>query len=162
MKNRIVTLLAGLAICSLSLGTAMAMDHSQMDGSMEHGSMGHGGMNMAGEMAPLGQVVTDGVAAKGMIKDIREAMAKMGMEATNHFMVFFTDEKTGEPISGGLVALKITAPDGVVGEPIKLMMMGTGAGSDITLKTPGEYKLEVGTKLNDGTKRTFVFHYTVK
>jgi len=140
---------------------AFAMDHD-MGG---HGMGSHqemNGMEMHGDMIMLGENVKDGVKAMGHLKDIREAMGKMGMKETHHFMVFLTDTKTGEAITSGAVAVKVTDPSGAEGPAIKLMGMGKGFGSDVTLDRPGMYHLTVGCKVKDGHKRQFMFMYTVK
>jgi len=101
----------------------------------------------------------DGVMAMAHVNDVREAMAKQGMKETHHMMVMFTDAKTGKPIVEGTVAVKVTDPAGVTGEPKKMMLMGDGFGADISLTAPGKYSLEVGTKLSDAKKRVFPFTY---
>lgn len=154
-------LVLGLAIAILALpvaGIAEMHDHATMD----HSNMEHSGMDMAGDKIPLGETAAEGVVARGMLKDIHEAMAKMGMEMTHHFMVFFTVEDTGAPVGSGIAAVKVTDPSGNPGTPAKLMGMGQGFGADIVLKEKGEYLFTVGTKLEDGQKRQFSFSYIVK
>ena len=58
------------------------MDHGKMEG-MDHGKMegmDHNGMGMQGDMAMLGDMTVEGVKARAHIKNVGEAMAKMGME----------------------------------------------------------------------------------
>lgn len=130
--------------------------------SVQAMEMEKSGMNMKGNYIMLPNSTEGGVTAMAHLKDIKAAMAKMGMHATNHFMVMFTDQKSGSQISEGLVALKITDPHGKVSGPIYLMPMAGAFGSDITLTDKGSYQLEVGTKLRDGIKRKFHFTYTIK
>ena len=42
------------------------------------------------------------------------------------------------------------------------MGMGNHFGADIVLPAKGEYQFQVGSKLADGSKRQFTFHYTLK
>jgi len=136
----------------------MDMDHGKMD--MDHGKMDmdHGGMTHEGMMM-LGEETEDGVKSMGHIKvydsKARESMAQMGMSATHHFMVYFTDEN-GKPLTEGMVAVKVEADD-QKGKPVKLMPMGDGFGGDISIPEGQEVKLKVGTKLADGKKRQYEF-----
>ena len=150
MKNMHKVFAFALCLFLVSVAGAFAQEHAM------------GGMAVKGEMIDLGSVTQDGVEGLAEIKDIHEAMAKMGMEATHHFMVMFVDTKDFEPIEEGLVAVKIKDPSGKVSEPVKLMGMHGGFGSDITLPGKGDFVLEVGTKLKDGKKRVFEYSYTVK
>ncbi len=149
MKRRsLATLVAALFLLTIPLA-ALAMDHSQMEG-------------MDGGMVMLGNQTVDGVKAMAHLKDIHEAMAKMGMDKTNHLMVMFMDTKTGQPISEGTAAVKIKDPSGKVSGPIMLMGMPGGFGADITLPEKGAYTFEVGSKLADGQVRKYDFNYTLK
>ena len=158
-------------------GTAMAEDMKQ-HGDMEHADQGkHKGMDHAKEMShdmhkghdmagqgdgfvEIGKDTQDGVVATVKVKTYDEktlaSMAKMGMDATHHVMVFFTDEKSGSEIAGGKVALKLKGEEA---KPVMLMQMEAGFGADVTLKG-GMHTFEVGTKLEDGKKRQFsiMFH----
>lgn len=127
--------------------------------SMEHGNMEHGGMAMEGDMIMLGNSVEDGVKAMAHLKDVSEAMAEMGMKETHHFMVMFVDEATGEAINEGVVAVKVTDPAGQEAEAVRLMGMQGHFGADVVLSQSGHYVFKVGTKLADGTKRTFEFSF---
>ncbi len=139
-----------LILCFITLSTAQAGMNMDMT------------MKMDGKQIMLPMVEVDGVSAMAHLKDIKAAMAKMGMTATNHFMVMFTDQKSGKQLTDGMAALKITNPAGKTSSPIMLMAMSSTFGSNITLNKPGLYKLDVGTRLNDGRKRVFHFTYTVK
>ena len=123
------------------------------------GAMGGMDMGSASKSIMLENAEQDGVMAMVHLNDVREAMAKNGMQETHHMMVMFTDAKTGKPIIEGTVAVKVTDPAGVTGEPKKMMLMGDGFGADISLAAPGKYSLEVGTKLADAKKRVFTFTY---
>ncbi len=165
MRKQLTILAASFFILCLPL-TALAashehaemkeMDHSKMDHS------GHDGMAMHGDMIMLGDDTEEGVKGMAHLKDVGAAMSKMGMDTTHHLMVMFVDAKSGEPITEGAAAVKITGPDGKTSEPSKLMGMQGHFGADVVLKQKGEYSFEVGSKLADGQKRTFEFKHTVK
>ncbi|TYO98249.1 hypothetical protein EDC39_10744 [Geothermobacter ehrlichii] len=148
-------------------GKMEGMDHDGMKG-MDHDGMK--GMKMGAGMLMLGTESEDGVEAMAHAKVYDEAarasMEKMGMSATHHFMIMFKDEKTGAPVTGGLVAVKIKPKNGEAGKAIKLMPMkmgmGEGFGGDINLPAPGEYEIKVGSKLADGKKRQFKFEIRVE
>lgn len=136
----------------------MDMDHGKMD--MEHGKMQ--GMAMDKDTIMLGEEVEDGVKGMAHLKDVSEAMAKMGMKQTHHFAVMFMDGASGEHIESGSVAVKIEYPSGEKSEAIQLMGMQGHFGADVTLPEKGEYHFKVGTKLADGKKRQYHYHYPVK
>jgi hypothetical protein len=171
MKRRIlVTLTAALFLFSIPLA-ALAMDQGQMKGmnkgAVEHGQMkGMQGGGMMKGMVMLGTRTQDGVKAMAHLKDIHEAMAKMGMRQTHHFMVMFNDAQSGKSVTEGQAAVKIEGPSGEVGKPVMLkgMTMGMmkGFGADITLPEKGKYTFIVGTKLADGQQRQYRFEYTWK
>jgi len=142
-------------------GKAMTDDMKQ--GAMDHGKemsddmhKGHDMSNMETGFVEVGKDTQDGVVATVKVKTYDETakatMAKMGMNASHHVMVFFTDEKTGESVASGMVALKIEDQED---KPVMLMQMGPGFGGDISLKEMGMYTFEIGTKLADGKKRQF-------
>jgi len=164
--KRFFTLTAILSMLALPLG-ALAMSHEKDDhGSMDSmGSMNgdmDGGMSMKGDMIMLGEKTEDGVKAMVHLKDVKDAMAKMGMSETHHFMVMFMDTESGEPVESGLAAVKIEGPDDYTAGPIKLMGMQGHFGADITLPEKGKYEFKVGTKLSDGQKRQYEFEYDYK
>lgn len=101
----------------------------------------------------------DDVKAVAHLKDIKEAMAKHGGKQTHHFMVKFSTEGEGVQIETGLVAVKIIDPEGNKLNPLKMMGMKGSFGVDVELSKKGKYIFEVGTKLEDGKKRVFRFHY---
>ena len=144
---------------------AIAMDHGshdkEMSKDMDHDM--HKGHDMAakdGDFVEIGKDTQDGVVATVKVKTYDEktmaTMEKMGMNATHHVMVFFTDEKTGAAVASGKAALKIKGEDA---KPEMLMQMGTGFGSDVSVGE-GMSTFEIGTKLEDGKKRQFsvMFH----
>lgn len=158
--------LAALAMDSDNSAEHKGMEHS-MNGSMDH-SM-HQGMKMdhaMGDMKMIGECERDGVNAMAHIKvygpDAVASMSKMGMNGTHHLMIYFQKSGDKEMMTDGMAAVKITGPDGKTSKPVKLMAMGQAFGSDVAMSEPGEYKIEVGTKLKDGKKRQFEFYYVVK
>ena len=134
--------------------------HKGHDMKMEHGKdMSHDkheghAMSDADDFVEIGKDTKKGVVATVKVKtyddETKATMAKMGMGATHHVMVFFVDEASGKAV-GGKAALKVKGQDG---KPTMLMQMGDGFGADVTLGT-GMSTLEVGTKLDDGKKRQF-------
>jgi len=156
------TLFFGLPLGALAM---KGMEHGKQAETMDHGSMDHGnhdGMAMEGDMIMLGNAVEDGVKAMAHLKDVAAAMAKMGMDATHHIMIMFTDQASGDTIESGIAAVKIERPDGTESGPIKLMGMQGHFGADIELSEPGKYEFKVGTKLADGKQRQFEFEFTLK
>jgi len=173
MKKRLNVLLAVLFAISLPLMAGAAThEHGSMEkmegmgkGKMEgmkHEGMEHGAMMMEGGMLMLGDQTQDGVKAMAHLKDVKEAMGKMGMKETHHFMVMFVDVKSGDPIETGTVAVKIQDPAGKEGTTVELMGMQGHFGADVALTEKGEYHFKVGTKLPDGKKRQFQFHFKAK
>jgi len=155
------------ALASAHCGNC-AMDHQpeagQKQAAMHQGMEGHdhSGMATAGNMLDLGVKSEQGVKAMAHMKDVRAAMAKMGMKTTHHFMIMFNDEKSGKSIENGTVAVKITGPDGTTTGPMELMGMQGHFGADVILDKPGEYRFQVGSKLADSTTRQFEFKTVVK
>jgi len=133
-----------------------------MDMDMDHDKgMGHKMSGMDGDdFVEIGKDTQDGVVATVKVKtyddETRATMAKMGMHATHHVMVFFTDEKSGEAVGGGKAALKVKGEEG---KPSMMMQMGEGYGVDVNLEEMMN-TFEIGTKLEDGEKRQFsiMFH----
>lgn len=137
---------------------AMEMDHAKQ---MSHDM--HTGHDMAGQnddFVEIGKDTQKGVVATVKVKtydaETLATMAKMGMDATHHVMVFFADEKTGNDVAGGQVAIKV---QGSEAKPVMMMQMGKGYGTDVSLQA-GMATFEIGTKLGDGQKRQFsvMFH----
>lgn len=159
MKNmrKIVITLALLIALPLA---AQAMNHEGM--KMSSDMEGMEGMKMSADMIMLPQVVVDGVAATAHLKDVSKAMSKMGMEQTHHLMVMFVNQKTGEAIDSGSVAVRVINRNGDKSEPVRLMLMEGQFGADVTISGGTMYTLEVGSKLADGKKRQFKFMYRPK
>ena len=139
-------------------GHDMKMDDAkEMDHDMHKG---HDMEAKDGDFVEIGKDTQDGVVATVKVKTYDEktkaTMAKMGMKATHHVMVFFADAKTGAAVASGKAALKIKGEDA---KPAMLMQMGTGFGSDVSVGG-GMTTFEIGTKLEDGKKRQFsvMFH----
>jgi hypothetical protein len=153
--RKFTVLMAAFFVCVLPLVVSAAMHEHGEHGKME-------GMKMEKGMVMLGDQTVEGVKAMAHLNDVKEAMAKMGMKETHHFMVMFMDTKTGKPITEGTVAVKIESPAGKEGDPVKLMGMEGHFGADIVLSEKGDYEFKVGTKLPDGQKRQYEFKYSIK
>ncbi len=153
MKQKVVVL---LTIMTLAVPAAvMAMKHGSGEG-MEHGSMA--GMDMGGAMIMLQDQEVDGVMGSAHLLDVKAKMAEHGINMTHHIMVGFMND-AGDEINTGQVALKIKSPDGKESKATKMMGMSGKFGVDIKLDQKGTYQFTIGTKLADGKKRTFQFHY---
>jgi hypothetical protein len=169
MKRKMIVLFAALFALAAPLtafaamehgdhGEKEKMDHAQMK-DMKHGE--HDGMGMEGDMVMLGEQTEGGVKAMAHLNDVREAMAKVGMKETHHFMVAFVDD-SGEQVTEGTVAVKIKDPAGNETGPVKLMGMEGHFGADIVLEEAGKYEFMVGTKLKDGQTRQYHFEHIVE
>jgi hypothetical protein len=139
-------------------GHDMKMDKADDKAHDMH--QGHDMGSKNDDFVEIGKDTQEGVVATAKVKtydkETMATMAKMGMTATHHVMVFFADEKTGEAVASGKAALKIKGGDA---KPAMLMQMGTGFGGDVTVGE-GMATFEIGTKLEDGKKRQFsiMFH----
>ncbi len=141
------------------------MKHDKMDHGMDHGKMDHDAMMKDGDMKMLGSEVKKGVKARVHIKDVSEAMAKMGMDHTHHLMVSFVKDNNGAEgmaIEKGAVAVKVINPDESESKPVKMIGMEGHFGADLALQQPGLYHFRIGTKLEDGKKRQYHFHVEVE
>lgn len=162
MKKILVLLLVSLMIPAVTIASSCG-DHSKggHDG-MDHSKMDHGGgMAMGGDMIMLQKVTVDGVTGSAHMMDVKAKMAEHGMAMTHHLMIDFKDGH-GMQMAKGKVAVKVEGPDGKVSKPIMMMGMDGAFGADITLDQKGMYKFKIGTKLDDGSKRTFDMHYDNK
>lgn len=141
------------------------MEHAD-EGQHKGHDMGKGhdmhkdhGMSGGDDFVEIGKDTQKGVVATVKVKtyddETKATMAKMGMDATHHVMVFFTDEKSGAAVGGGKAALKVKGQEG---KPAMLMQMGDGFGADVKLEGMMN-TFEIGTKLEDGTKRQFSVMY---
>lgn len=119
------------------------------------------GPTETGTMAIVGSQLSKGVKGMAHLRDVSEAMVKLGLLTTHHFMIAFIDEKTGALVESGRVALKITNPDAKVSETIELRGMDGHFGADIVLDMKGEYHFKLGTELVDGVKRKYHFHHVI-
>lgn len=161
MKNRIVVFAFGLLLLAPFHVLAAPTGESSQEKMQGMESMGHGDEKVAADMIMIGEQVVDGVKGMAHLKDVKGAMAKMGMKETHHFMMMFRG-KNGKAITTGSVAVKIKGPDGKEGPAIKLMGMEEHFGADVVLDKKGAYVFTVGTQLIDGAKRQFVIKYKVK
>ena len=138
-------------------GAAKSGEASKMKGhTMEgHDAMGHD--MHGGGFATIGEQTVKNV--KAVAKIIAYDAEKVAMtNATHHIMVYFTDAKSGKAITGGKAALKVQGQD-ATSRPMMLTLMGEGYGADLRIDK-GQYKFEVGSKLEDGQKRQFSYAYT--
>ncbi len=133
---------------------AKEMDHSKMDMDHDSKKMDHGSMGMDGVIMLQDEVV-DGVKASAHLMDMEGGMGQM-------LMVMFTDEKSGEMIGKGSVAVKVESPEEKVGAAQKMMKSKGMFGTGVKFEQKGMYHFMVGTKLADGQKRTFHFHHKNK
>lgn len=169
MKKQMMGLMIVLAL--MIPAGAMAMkgmdhgDHGKKESmghdmkNMDHGmKMDHDSMDMGGKMIMLQSEEIEGVKGSAHMMDVKEKMAEHGMSMTHHIMVRFIDSE-GNPVEKGSVAVKVESPDESVAKPVKMMGMDGSFGADITLDQKGMYHFKIGTKLADGEKRTFHFHY---
>jgi hypothetical protein len=169
MKKTLVKILVAMFVISMPMG-AMAASHGHGDHGKKatedkkgHEGHGHGSHDMQDGMVMLGDEVKEDVKGAAHLKDVGAAMAKLGKKENFHFMIMFMDTKTGKPIEEGTVAVKITDPSGKeTGAPVELAGMDGHFGADLALTEKGEYHFKVGSKLPDGKKRQYHFHYTVK
>lgn len=179
MTKNVVAFLAAALIAALPLTAAAQHDHGKSGKKMNHGTHGkaehgthgkaehgkaeHGTHGKAdeghdhGDMIMLGDQSVAGVKGMAHLNDVKEAMAKVKMKETHHFMVLFMDETTGTPIEEGTVAVKIVAPNGKEIGPVRLVAMDGHFGADIILEQAGSYAFQVGSRLPDGQTRQFEF-----
>lgn len=161
--SRIARILLAAALLGGVPALAGAADHGSMAG-MDHGSSTAGMSHVskgAGQIL-IGSDSRDGVRGTAHLDNIGKAMAELGRKETHHLMVTFKEDKGGNAVDSGAVAVKVTDPAGAKGEAIKMMAMEGSFGTDLTLAKPGKYTFEVGSKLADGKLRQFRFEYTVK
>lgn len=146
-----------LASTSLTSSFAMqGMSHSATPNTVDGMEMS---MTSTGTSIMLKSDIQEGVKAMAHLKDIKEAMAKHGGKQTHHFMVKFSTEGEEKQLDTGVAAVKIVDPEGNKLNPLKMMGMEGSFGVDVELNKKGNYIFEVGTKLNDGKKRLFRFHF---
>ena len=145
MKRMMILVLMAMLIPM----TSMAMQ--EMENKNEAMQMDQGSMGMEGVLL-LQEEVVDGVKAAAHLMDGENGMGKM-------LMLMFTDEKSGAMISSGRVAVKVESPDEKLGDA-QMMMKSKGMfGTAVKFDQQGVYHFKVGTKLEDGQKRSFKFFY---
>ena len=145
MKKMMILVLMAMLIPM----TSMAMQ--EMENKNEAMQMDQGSMGMEGVLL-LQEEVVDGVKAAAHLMDGENGMGKM-------LMLMFTDEKSGAMISSGRVAVKVESPDEKLGDA-QMMMKSKGMfGTAVKFDQQGVYHFKVGTKLEDGQKRSFKFFY---
>ena len=152
MKRFTIAMLAMVFALGMPVFASAAMDQDM--------HKGHDMGAKKGDFVEIGKDTQNGVVATAKIKTYDEktlaSMKKMGMDATHHVMVFFADEKSGNKITKGKVALKVKGQDA---KPSMMMLMGKGFGADVSLSEMMT-TFVIGTKLEDGKKRQFsiMFH----
>lgn len=153
MKKQLIGVVVALFLLSLP-SAAMA----------SQGGMGE--MQGMKGIIVLGTDTQAGVKAMAHLMSVPQPMSSNSAGILYHFMVMFNNEKSGAPITGGLVALKIFAPSGAVRGPIRLMPMTMGLvkgfGAGVRVIEHKKYRFEVGCRLLDGRKRQFNFTATIK
>ncbi len=154
MKRFTIAMLALVFAMGMPMIATAAMQGKEMAGEMKHDMSA-----MKGDLVEIGKDTQNGVVATVKIKTYDEktlaTMKKMGMDATHHVMIFFADEKSGDEIAGGKVALKVKGQDA---KPTMMMLMGKGFGGDVSLSGM-MITFEIGTKLEDGKKRQFSIEF---
>ena len=129
MYKRVLIMLTTLAALAMSGAAPAATGHA--------GALPANGMTAPGKMYLLGNQTVAGVKAMAHVKDVRKAMAKVGLKQTHHLMILFENVKTGKPIRQGTAAVKVKDPSGAVSATIQLGGMGGPFGVDLTLPKPG-------------------------
>ena len=144
-----------LAMMTLVFAMVMPM----MDHNAHGKEMAHDMDTKNGHFTEIGEDTTEGVVATVKVKaydeEAMETMANMGMNATHHVMVFFTDETSGEPIASGKAAIRIKDPKDH--KTTMLMRMGSGFGGDVYVEK-GMSIFEIRKRLENG--RTLRFEVT--
>ena len=163
MKRMMIAFLTAALMATLPLAAAAQEhgSHGSHNKKKEHAAHSHADHGAAHDsMIEIGEQTVDGVEGMAHLNDIREAMAKMKMKETHHFIMMFMG-KDGA-IETGTAALKIVDPAGKEGEAIRLVAMDGHFGADIVLPAKGDYLFRVGTRLPDGKTRQYEFRYTLK
>jgi hypothetical protein len=151
----LLVLLVPVAALAMKMDdSSKAMDHGSMKMDDSSKTMDHGSMGMQG-VVMLQDEVVNGVKASAHLMDMEGGMGQM-------LMVMFTDEKSGEMIMKGQVAVKVQTPDEKTGEAQAMKKSKGMFGAGVKFEQKGTYQFMVGTKLADDEKRTFNFHYDNK
>lgn len=155
MKRFTIAMMALIFAMGMPMMASAAMDHSK------HGKEMAGDMDAkGGHFEEIGKDIQKGVIATVKVKAYDEktkaTMEKMGMSATHHVMVFFSNETTGEAIIPGQAAINVKNANT---KPSMLMQMGDGFGADVSVG-PGMSTFEIGTRFKEGEKIRFsvMFH----
>ncbi len=155
MKKKLLQLISVLMFLVLVVGV-----QAKEAETMDHGAMA--GMDMGGGEIMLPEAMVEGVKAMAHLLDTSKAMAEAGMSMTHHLMITFTDLATGKAMDSGVVAVKVVDPAGKKHDAVEMMAMEGSFGADVALSQKGKYVFEVGTKLNNGENRQFLFEHMVK
>lgn len=146
-------------VCVLAVDGHGGQGKHEMAHDMEHS--GHGAAKAAAGSLMLPEQTVDGITAMVHLKDVKEAMAKMGMKHTHHFMVMFKDA-AGKHVEAQVAAVKIVTPDGKEGAPVELPSMQGHSGADVVLAAPGAYVFKVAAKLPGEKKVQYEFKTVLK
>jgi len=148
MKILVLAFAMALVLVSSMVAVA-AMDHAAHASNVAH------------------EAVVDGVKATFSITSIAEGMrakglaVPKGMKDSHHLAAAFMDIGGKQPLSKGLVAIRVQGP-GSNGEPRELVGMDGHFGIDLDLSRPGRYGIMCRFVLEDGKKRQAMFWYEVK
>ena len=127
--------------------------HDHGGHSMEHGQSG---------MIMLGEEDQEGIKAMFHLMPVDRSALPADSRMTHHLMVMLNDSRTGKTIEAGVVAVKVTSPDGKESAPVKLVGMQGHFGADVTLDQPGIWHFRVAAKPGDDKVRQYHTHYVVK
>ncbi len=95
------------------------------------------------------------------IKDEMKGMAMKGMKETHYIMVSFKDTKSGQPVAGGEVVMKLVGPDKA--QQIKELKDVRGDFSeDFDMSKKGTYAITTKYRLLGGDVENDKFKYTVQ
>ena len=150
-----------LNVLVLSLLLISATPPAAMSASEGGHTMGHD-VSRASQQNVIGTMTVDGVVATAELRDVRETMAQAGQPATHHLQVAFKDLAANHTIGTGVAAVKVTLPTGEELAASEMLGMDGHFGVDLQLGGKGKYTFTVGTKLEDGKVRQFVFSSEVK
>jgi len=156
MNRHMLIVLAVLMLPQIPVNAIASSDH-------KHASHGEQQVMQAdGAAIVVGSQISKGVKGTARIRAVSVEMSELDVKITHHFMMDFIDVESGEPVSRGEVVLKVTNPDAKISEPVALLGMDGHFGVDLFLDMKGEYHFRMDTRLDDGTKRKFHFHYVNK
>ena len=111
----------------------------------------------------LGSKEIAGIKATATLETIANpAYVAMGVGQTHRFSIRFNAGDKPKPLTKGLVAVKVSGPDGELSKAIKLNLESGVFTSNLNLLQRGDYLVVVGCRINDGRKRQFHFPLTIK